>query len=572
MKLRNTLILAGIISAFCCSAVCAENVKAAAEDYSCTVTDFQAGEARVMVCYPSPNAADESGFQTSCTAPILLVYPDGGITDNEAVSYAQTTGLSRIAAENGSSICFVQPLNGSAWEEADKDSYASILQSFSDSSQIDAANGVGFDVDFVTGIAGDTEVLLGTQQRVYVYADGTGADLVANSLLQPVSVMTPWGFPSDATIAGCTLEHVTDVSGVQPNDIPVVYVGDDEEIRASLEEKCGEVTMESSSDFAEQFGKEIGTKRREDGILLDMNDYAGNGIVEDPEIFTVQTEEGEKNIACLLYYGDDLDIENGNVPLMLAFHGHGNTALYLAESSDWAFIGKENGFMTVVVDDHEKCSASDIVSLLEKLEEEYSVDPGRVYATGFSIGSVKTFDLMEQYPEKFAAFAPMNGYFAQESEIPQGIIVPTFYVGAQNSPLTELPCQSEAILTRLQTVLRANETVETLDDISMDDQESWEDPFWGKPGDIVYQVEDTEEFVNSLLTVHLFAGEDGRYYTAFCDSSSQGHQMFARNCRAAWDFMSQFSRNEDGSVIISESAYDRPSQDGSVTDNSYNLQ
>ena len=570
MKKRNTFILAGIAAVSCCLAAYAESGEAMV-NYGSTVTDFQAGNARVLVYYPSSNAADVSGFQTSCTAPILLVYPDGGMTDDEVVSYAQTSGLARIASENGSSVCFVQPVNGSSWEEADKDSYASILQSFSDSSQIDAVNGVGHDVDFVTGIAGDTKVLLGTQQRVYVYADGAGADFVANTLLQPVSVMTPWGFPSDATIAGCTLEHVSDVSGVQPNDIPVVYIGEDEEIKAALENNCGEVIVEAAEDFAEQFTKATGLKRREDGILLDMNDYAGEGIIEEPKVFTIQTDEGEKNIACLLYYADDLDLENGNVPLVFAFHGHGNTAMYLAESSDWALIGKENGFLTVMVDDHEKCSAADIISLLDALEEVYSIDSSRVYATGFSIGSVKTFDLMEQYPERFAAFAPMNGYFAKESEIPQGTVVPTFYVGAQNSPLTELPCQSEAIFTRLQTVLRANETAEKLD-ISMEDQENWEDPFWGKTGDIVYQIEDTKEFVNSVLTVHLFAGEDGKYYTAFCDSSAQGHQMFARNCWAAWDFMSQFSRNEDGTVVISERAYDRPSKDGSVTDNSYNMQ
>ncbi len=570
MKKRNAFILAGIAAVSCCLAAYAESGEAMV-NYGSTVTDFQAGDARVLVYYPSSNAADESGFQTSCTAPILLVYPDGGMTDDEVVSYAQTSGLARIAAENGSSVCFVQPVNGSSWEDADKDSYGSIIQSFSDSSQIDAVNGVGYDVDFVTGTAGDTKVLLGTSQRIYVYADGAGADFVASTLLQPVSVMSPWGFPTDATIAGCTLEHVSDVSGVHPNDIPVVYIGDDEEIESLLAENCGEIIKESTADYAEQFKKVTGSKRREDGILLSMNDYAGNGIIEDPEIFTIQTENGEKNIACLLYYGDDLDIKDGNVPLMFAFHGHGNTAMYLAESSDWALIGKKNGFMTVMVDDHEKCSAADIVSLLDVIKEAYSIDPSRVYATGFSIGSVKTFDLMEQYPEKFAAFAPMNGYFAQESEIPQGTMVPTFYVGAQNSPLTELPCQSEAILKRLQTVLRANGTIEKLD-ISMEDQENWENPFFGKTGDFVYQIEDSEEFVNSVLTVHLFAGEDGKYYTAFCDSSAQSHQMFARNCWAAWDFMSQFSRNEDGTVVISERAYDRPSQDGSVTDNSYNMQ
>ena len=108
MKKRNTFILAGIAAVSCCLAAYAESGEAMV-NYGSTVTDFQAGNARVLVYYPSSNAADVSGFQTSCTAPILLVYPDGGMTDDEVVSYAQTSGLARIASENGSSVCFVQP-------------------------------------------------------------------------------------------------------------------------------------------------------------------------------------------------------------------------------------------------------------------------------------------------------------------------------------------------------------------------------------------------------------------------------------------------------------------------------
>ena len=45
-------------------------------------------------------------------------------------------------------------------------------------------------------------------------------------------------------------------------------LGEDEEIKAALENNCGEVIVEAAEDFAEQFTKATGLKRREDGILL----------------------------------------------------------------------------------------------------------------------------------------------------------------------------------------------------------------------------------------------------------------------------------------------------------------
>ena len=558
--------------------VLAQDAQDTGADYGSTVTDFRIGDSRVLVYYPSPNAADVSGVHTSCTAPVFIVYPDSALTDDGVIAFAEESGLAEIASQNGSSVCFVEPANGEIWTEEDNATYQALVQSVSDSSQVNAINGVGYEVDFVSGAAGSNKVLLGTSQRVYVYADGAGADFVADTLLRPMKVMSPWGFETDATIAGCVLKNVSDVSGVEDNDIPVVYIGEDEEIINTLNEKCGEVLVDTAADFVSQYETLIGRHRREDSILLDVNNYEEEGIIEKIRTFSLPTTDaaaesdaqGEKELTCFLYYGADLDIENGNVPLVLGFHGHGNTAMYLAQSSDWPEIGLENGFMTVLVDDHEKYSASDIVALLDILEEEYSIDESRVYATGFSIGSVKTFDLMEQYPERFAAFAPMNGYFATQTEIPEGVIVPTFYVGAQNSPLTELPSQSEVILERLKTVSRANDTTKQLD-VSMDDMENWENQFWGENGELAYQVNDEKEFINSILTVNLFRSNDGHYYTAYCDSSNQGHQMFSRNCYAAWDFMSQFSRAEDGSVVIEETAYSLPSADGSVVDNSYNM-
>jgi len=85
-----------------------------------------------------------------------------------------------------------------------------------------------------------------------------------------------------------------------------------------------------------------------------------------------------------------------------------------------------------------------------------------------------------------------------------------------------------------------------------------------------YTVTDKETFKDSVLTVNLFASADGKYYTAFANSSNQSHEIYPRNSKAAWDFLSQFSRGADGNIVINDVTYDYPSDDGIVVDNSYN--
>lgn len=49
------------------------------------------------------------------------------------------------------------------------------------------------------------------------------------------------------------------------------------------------------------------------------------------------------------------------------------------------------------------------IELLEKLQDEYSVDSNRLYVTGISMGGFGTFDLIQRFPNKFAAAVPVCG-------------------------------------------------------------------------------------------------------------------------------------------------------------------
>lgn len=49
------------------------------------------------------------------------------------------------------------------------------------------------------------------------------------------------------------------------------------------------------------------------------------------------------------------------------------------------------------------------LQLLERVQAGYSIDPGRLYVTGLSMGGFGTWDLVTRYPERFAAAVPVCG-------------------------------------------------------------------------------------------------------------------------------------------------------------------
>lgn len=49
------------------------------------------------------------------------------------------------------------------------------------------------------------------------------------------------------------------------------------------------------------------------------------------------------------------------------------------------------------------------IELLEQLQDKYSVDSNRLYVTGISMGGFGSFDLIQRFPNKFAAAVPICG-------------------------------------------------------------------------------------------------------------------------------------------------------------------
>lgn len=59
------------------------------------------------------------------------------------------------------------------------------------------------------------------------------------------------------------------------------------------------------------------------------------------------------------------------------------------------------------------------LAALAQVEKEFRVDPDRVYLTGLSMGGAGTWSIANQFPEKFAAVAPICGWVVPMADRPE---------------------------------------------------------------------------------------------------------------------------------------------------------
>lgn len=530
------------------------------------VTELKIGQNTVFVYAPQSMLSVSS----TCTAPCFMVFGDKAYTADEVKAAAAMSGLEALAAAEGASIVFINP-QGESWTDADAAAYAMLIDLYSNASTANFVGGIADVFNFMTG--GSDRKILGDTGRVYIYGEGKGADFVAKNLMKKVvaSVTYPDGFTMtfDRTPTSITLFNPTALPAAsEPADIAVAVVNgpaDAAEKLATLTKKAVvDTTLGTGFDafwIRDNYKTISGAYRRQVGVLLPVHDWDAEGITE-----TVKSLKfpGGRTMGYVVYHASAQNVHPTarKVPLVLTFHGGDNTALYQAQASEWPVIGKENGFITVAVDNHVAYSGTDIVILVNQLMKDYPIDASRIYASGFSMGSVKSWELFDN--PLFAGVAPMSGSFQAPAGDPAGHIMPAFYVGGEASPLPELCHQGPDIINRVTYLMKANK----IDANYKYDKSA--NLFWGANGDLVYKVSDKVAFKDSVLTVNLFKSEDGCYYTALASSGNMSHEVYARNSWAAWDFLKQFSRNEDGSVSIHAVDYTLASDDGAVVNNGYN--
>ena len=461
------------------------------------------------------------------STPVLLYYGDGKMDAQSVEAKLAEAGLDVLAEAENCSVLFVNPI-GESWGEKDQEAYLyGLVDLFSE------------DTGSETGKNADGTKIIGTSQRICIVAEGSGADFTAEYLARETMkkfniFMDFYYVPAGVMLFNTAKDSVNCEFGIAAviSKDPISK----EAVQEGWDSTISKVRRQTSG---------LTEKTYE---ILPVHDYEAEGI-------SVSIENAEINGASMEWYEyipENLNLSGeGNVPLVFTFHGGGNHAQYQANASEWPLVGKENGFIVVAVNQHVERTANDIVELLKVLEEKYPcIDQTRIYASGFSMGAIKSWDLGTQYPELFAGIAPMDAVKDPEADV-KNTIIPTYYLAGEEDGLLVFPHQvafggeggegnGDYIL---QHIFEMNE-------IAYPGYDENKNAIWGMEFTKTRKV--ATENPNHVITENYVVSADGNTYTVLATMSNQAHAVLSGSSYAAWDFLKQFSRNTDGTISIAK--------------------
>ncbi|MCR5206806.1 MAG: hypothetical protein K6E47_17390 [Lachnospiraceae bacterium] len=542
------------------------------------------------LCYVPENDKDDGLLNYGFIAPYLLVFAEKKLNIEEAVKFAKEKGFEKLAKDFASSVVFIYPTSANGWKDASSEIFNEILKN----SRINQyyENGVAKCWNRFTHKLEEFHIR-GAIFRTNLYGYGESADFIAKNYLKHFKGQGLWFDGADSAAVTCILEGLSKVPDVQADDIPVISVGNSDEINEVLMEKVKYLYIKKEADVAADFYAFSRKFRRMLGILELDPDLEAEGMVIEPGSETLKTSQDnfgddkgteEHRVGYFAFYNKGI-FDNGPVPLLLAFHGGGDSAFYISYISGWANIAHRHNFLLVSIEHHLNSTATEMIDLIDRLKKKYNIDPTRIYCSGFSMGGCKSWDFIAEHPSYLAAAAPMDAtfevgvnVFGKPSPYPfnTDVPVPCFYAGGEETPLPELPFQAQKCLDRIKYILELNgaaaacenpettaaetvaQTIKTgissklsigIDrkyDVKLADKDNWENKIWGISGDETYKTADKTR--NSVLTIELFKNGEGKCYNALGSISKQQHECREHTCENAWRFMSNFRRLPDGSI------------------------
>lgn len=487
--------------------------------------------------------------------PLLVVLEENRKTMEDAVSFAEESGLAKIASQYDSQVLFVYPTCEGGWKNATIKIYQDLI------SEVrlypDYKDGICEVHDFFSHQF-QGYYIRGAIFRADIYSYGESADFAAKNLLKTIQGQYLWG-PGEITPALVSMERLSVKPEVERKDIAVLSVSNSLNVNNAFE-GCKNLLVKEKADiyvdfmnFGRKFKVWCGNMEYEPDLdALGMVEEAGQCTVKTSKTnWNIKAEkEPEHKAGYFAYYNKGL-LDKEPVPMVVGFHGGGDSSLFFTYVTGWWQVCHDHNFLYVGLENHQNLPAEEVVQVIEHLKEKYNVDSSRIYGAGFSMGSGKTWDMFQEYPDVFAAVAPGSGLFplhnnpfgkSIEDGINMDVSVPMFYSGGEKSHVPELPKDAQSALDRIQYLAGVNKFKKKsqFDALKFDNKESWEDKFYGVKGENVRVIHDDSR--NADLTVHYFESEDGVTRTALAWVSDQMHEYRHHTADEAWKFISQFSK------------------------------
>lgn len=504
------------------------------------------------------------------SSPMIFVFGDEDYTAQTAEETALASGLAQIAAEENAVVTFLSS-KGNEWGADDVETYKAAI---SDLYIERATNDLG-------GTLTDGKYegkYMGYMYRIWAVGEGAGADFVSRYLITNDDSIYAFGahaalknlarYPASVILFNTAVAPTATEDYVE---FPAVIVNGTEEVNAgyaalnTVSGRCKALTSEVKDGIdpeilkAEhknftgnmvrmQVGPDDPADRSQTHFsLMEMPKYAKSSF----EKKVLATSTGAQAQYIEVIPTEVRSADKGSVPLVILAHGAGEVAEDALYQYGWADLAESEKFMVVAIDQHAGQTATDVADIIKTTLSAYPfLDSSRVYMTGFSMGGMKTSQVIEQYPELLAAAAPMHGTTApSEDTVKTGYKIPTMLIVGRNDGLVRFP--SSTFTAFIDHVFKVNGVSDTGYDYENGPDE---DNYWH------VEPDKTEALAtNDGTAVRTFSGYesvDGRYYTVLVDCTKTGHVPVAENAPIIWNWMKQFSRGENGLIGVEKTFSD----------------
>ena len=506
----------------------------------------------------------------------IFVYPDAPVADEgAALALIQDLGLDENAERFPAYIVIPAPVSGGSWSEADADLFWNI--------QFWLAGG---EITFATEPPQGEYVRHVMNALLYVLGEGSGATFVNNVLSQNAQ-----------RIAGiATFGGEIDEGLPRGLAVPAYLVNASEDAAAywktvnEVDTEEGNVSYNSSyiqkkvitAEGGDTFDREnvqtawrdllsrtmrlgvavnvvITTQDRSDWVLMDWLQLSEIGLNLHSFEWNAETGEAEyydeymtKSADTVHFYVPEAVEENPEeaVPLVVVLHGMGDDPLNVVVGCGWAQKAVDENFIMISPSTED---TDYVMGLVEYAESLYNIDRSRVYITGFSMGGANTSNVGKAHPEVFAAIAPMGaaggsvveGFDNDAWDLPVCMIVGS--IDENNITADE---NGDPMITGIMGMgLDSIDQALAINGIDAGERDYAANPFWGYAPDEYYTVVDKDlEWQFSDFYSDGYENPVVEMVTLVGAAHSNADYM----ATVAWDFLSRFTRAEDGSLIEAE--------------------
>ena len=232
-------------------------------------------------------------------------------------------------------------------------------------------------------------------------------------------------------------------------------------------------------------------------------------------------------------------------------HGRGGDITEVVYGSGWKDLAIEEEFI-LVAPNYDAYSntydvTDDLIDIVRHAIKNYNVDTTRVYATGFSKGGAATVGLTRDYPEFFAAIAPMGWMvnMPDKDDVYRKYDMPFQVIQGTREYTIEVENDKMAVSTDEQKALRSLFLFnEMIDENTMPNYNETE--YWGYKPDETSSIFKEEK--NWLISNYYKDGYKNPFGQLVLIENAK-HKTHKYEATLAWNFLKNFARNEDGDIV-----------------------